>query len=46
MPDNDAEVDTEDTVMVEVDCGPETVIRLVTNEVLVAWMVESPELLE
>lgn len=46
MPDNDAEVDTEDTVMVEVDCGPETVIRLVTNEVLVAWMVESPELLK
>lgn len=36
MPDSDAELDTDETVMVEVECGPVTVIRLVTKEVLVA----------
>lgn len=46
MPDKDSELDAKETVMVEVECGPETVMRLVTKEVLVAWTVESSELLE
>lgn len=44
MPDNDEALDTEETVMVEVECGPETVIELVRKDVMVERLVESPAL--
>jgi hypothetical protein len=45
MPDDKSELGTGETVMVEVECGPETVIWLVTKEVTVERLVEVPSAL-
>jgi hypothetical protein len=45
LPDDDSELEIGETVMVEVECGPETVIWLVTKDVTVERLVEVPSLL-